>query len=139
MSARTDARQCHSPTGHRPPWADDPRAAAKDALLKYAVEHPEGAPVIVAARSVLDVETAGDAGHRLALRFYREHDDLFKIARRDGLLWVEPRNPAFTRPAAKHSPKHGEGDGTTDDTFPVCSETGKTGPSSPREDALAAF
>ena len=85
---------------------------------------------------------AGDANHRLALRFYREHGDLFKIARRYGLLWVEPRNPAFTCPAAKHSPKHGEGDGATDDTEPVSEQTGETGiagPSSPREDARDAL
>ena len=135
---------CHTTGGRtsvdRSPWSDDPRAAAKDELLRYAVEHPEGAPVIVAARSVLAPDAdAGDANHRLALRFYREHDELFKTDTRDGLRWVEPRNPAFTCPAAKHSPKHGEGDGATDDTFPVCSETGETGPSSPREDARDAL
>ena len=107
---------------------------------RYAVEHPEGAPVIVAARSVLAPDAdAGDGDHRLALRFYREHGDLFKTARRDGFAWVEPRNPAFTCPAVKHSPKHGEGDGTTDDTEPVSEQTGETGPSSPREDARDAL
>lgn len=133
---------CHTAGTAPSPWVDDPRADAKDALLRYAVNHPEGAPVIVAARSVLAVETAGDANHRLALRFYDGHPDLFKTDTRDGLRWVEPRNPAFTRPANNHSPKHGEGDGTTDDTSPVSPKTGgtvETRPSSPRANARDAL
>ncbi|MFB6235214.1 MAG: hypothetical protein ABEH81_12970 [Halopenitus sp.] len=114
------APACHTSGGEqaacRTEWADDPRSEDKDALLKYTVEHPEGTPVVCAARDVLDPETeAGDADHRLALRFYRDHPEYFKTDRRDGLTWVWPRGPAFTRPANKHRPKHADGDGTGED------------------------
>ncbi|WP_411962825.1 hypothetical protein [Haloferax sp. YSMS24] len=99
------------------PWADDPRANAKVDLLKYTVEHPEGAPIVVATRAVLNHDAdAGDADHRLALRFYRDNPSLFKTDKQDGLVWVWPRTSAFTCTANKHSPKHGGRDGLGDDT-----------------------
>ncbi|PSP88004.1 hypothetical protein BRC90_08545 [Halobacteriales archaeon QS_4_69_34] len=114
------------------PWADDPRADAKDALLRYAVENREGAAIINATRAMLDADAdAGDANHRLALRFYDENAEWFKTARLDGLEWVWPRTPAFTRPANKHSPKPGEGTGGSDDTERTCEESSR----SPRENA----
>ena len=88
---------CHNTGGEstaiRPPWADDPRAEAKDALCTYTLEHAYGVPVIQAARAVLDRDVeAGDADHRLVLRFFGEdYAHLFKTTRRDGLVWVKPR------------------------------------------------
>jgi hypothetical protein len=65
-----------------------------------------------AVRAVLSPDAeAGDAHHRLALRFYRDHPDLFKTDRRDGFVWVEPRPAAFHLTASKHSPKHTDDDG----------------------------
>lgn len=66
-------------------------------MLKYARENGYGVPVVNAVRAVVNADAeAGDADHRLALRVYRDHPDLFKIDRRDGFVWVEPR------PAALH-------------------------------------
>ncbi|MFO7834104.1 MAG: hypothetical protein R6V31_08640 [Halohasta sp.] len=102
MSLPADARPCHSPgvldPAVRRPWGDDPRADDKDDLAAYVVENAYGVPVVRAARAVLGADTeAGDADHRLALRFYTEdYAHLFKTTRRDGLMWVEPR------PAASH-------------------------------------
>ena len=109
---------CHTSGGGQDectlPWATDPRAEAKNELLEYTVEHPEGASVVVATRTVLDANTdAGEADHRLALRFYKNHPDLFKTDRRDGFVWVWPRSQAFTCSANKHSPKYGEGGGSS--------------------------
>jgi hypothetical protein len=119
----------------------DPRADAKDELLTYAVENREDAPVVVAARAVLNPDAdAGDADHRLALRFYRGHPDLFKTDRQDGLVWVWPRTPAFTCPANKHRPKHGDSDGTGDDTAATGeSGGGNSGRDRPKVNALAAL
>lgn len=114
MSA-TDAA-CHEPTGGHSsaslPWADDPRGDDKTRLLKYVRENGYGVPVVNAVRAVVapDAE-AGDADHRLALRFYRGHPDLFKTDRRDGFVWVEPRPAAFHLTVSKHSPKHTDSDG----------------------------
>ena len=112
---------CHTTGGQSSrtcrPWADDARADDKDALLNHIVEHPEGVPIIQAARSELSENTtAGDADHRLALRFYRNHSEWFKTDRRDGFLWVWPQSKAFTCSANKHSPKHGEGNGSSEDS-----------------------
>lgn len=102
------------------PWADHPRADAKDWLLKYALEYREGTPVICAVRDALNSDAvAGDADHRLALRFYREHSDLFKTDRQDGLVWVWPDGDAFHSTANNHSPKHADYDGVSDD-MPKC-------------------
>lgn len=114
MSATDGA--CHEPTGGHSsaslPWADDPRGDDKTRLLKYARENGYGVPVVNAVRAVLSPDAeAGDADHRLALRFYRDHPDLFKTDRRDGFVWVEPRPAAFHLTASKHSPKHTDGDG----------------------------
>lgn len=90
----------------RRPWADDPRADAKDALLAFALAHPEGAPIVQAARDALASETGvTDADHRLALRFYDEdYSHLFKTARRDGLVWVEPEPWASLLNSSRQSP-----------------------------------
>jgi hypothetical protein len=102
---------CHEPTrGHSSaslPWADDPRGDDKTRLLKYVRENDYGVPVVNAVRAIVapDAE-AGDADHRLALRFYRDHSTLFKTDGRDGFVWIEPRPAAFHLSASKHSPKH---------------------------------
>lgn len=139
----SDSSACHTTEGRssvwQPPWADDPRADAKDALLTYAVENPEGTPVVVAVRSVVTPNTdAGDADHRLALRFYREYPNLLKTGTRDGILWVWPRTAAFTCSATKHSPKHAEGGGVSDDTVRLPSKTSQS-PRTPKENARAAL
>lgn len=104
------AGACHGdggqPASSARPWADHRRGDAKDDLLKYAAEHPEGAPVIRAARTVLDPDAeAGDASHRLALRFFQNHPNFFETATRDGLRWVGPRTAAFHSTANKQGPK----------------------------------
>lgn len=111
----TDAA-CHEPTEDHSsaslPWADDPRGDDKTRLLKYSRANGYGVPVVNAVRAVVNPDAeAGNADHRLALRFYRDHPDLFKTDRRDGFIWVEPRPAAFHLTASKHSPKHTDGDG----------------------------
>lgn len=115
---------CHTSgagdSSRRLPWADDPRAADKTELLKYARQNSEGVRPTVAARAVLDPDaTGGDANARLARRFYENHPDLFKTTRRDGETWVEPTPEAFRRPSLDTASKHtvetddepGDGDG----------------------------
>jgi len=109
VSATGETTPCHTSgveqASVRRPWAGDPRADAKDALLAYALEHPEGVPVICAARAVLDPDAeAGDADHRLALRFYDENNpNRFKTDRRDGYhLWVEP-DPHLLLNSSRHT------------------------------------
>lgn len=62
MSAdATDSGASHTTEGQQEamslPWAGDPCADAKTALLKYARQNAAGAPVIIAVRAVVD----GDA------------------------------------------------------------------------------
>lgn len=114
MSATNSA--CHGPIGDHSsaslPWADHPRGDDKTRLLKYVRENGCGVSVVNAVRAVVNPDAeAGDADHRLALRFYGDHPDLFKTDRRGGLVWVEPRPAAFHLTASKHSPKHTDGDG----------------------------
>lgn len=114
MSA-TDAAY-HGPTEDHSsaslPWADDLRGDDKTRLLKYVRENGYGVPVVNAVRAVVNPDTeAADTNHRLALRFYRDRPDLFKIDRHGGLVWVEPRPAAFHLSASEHSPKHTDGDG----------------------------
>lgn len=108
------ASACHipgaAPQAVRRPWADDPRTDAKDALLAYALQHPEGAPIVCAARTALGAEPGvTDADHRLALRFYDEdYPHLFKTNRRDGLVWVEPRDVAVLLKSSRQTSADGE-------------------------------
>lgn len=121
MSGSADSSGCHT-TGRSDstedwPWSADPRAHGKNALCKYIVENPTGAPIVVATREAISPDAnAGDADHRLALRFYRNYPRFFKTDRRDGMIWVWPRTPAFTCPANKHSPKPADDGEVADDT-----------------------
>lgn len=89
----------------RRPWADDPRADAKDALLNYALEHVDGARISCAARRALDSEPGkSDADYNLARRFYLEdYAHLFKTTRRGWYWWVEPRPVAFLLKSSRRS------------------------------------
>lgn len=95
MSAADEPGACHSAGGGeaacRRPWATDSRADAKDALFDYVVEHAYSIPIIHAVRTVLDADTdAGDADHRLALRFFTDdYAHLFKTTRCNGILQVK--------------------------------------------------
>lgn len=116
----TATAECHISggqfSGTVAPWSGDRRADAKDKLFGFATENPEGVPIISAVRAVLNADaTAGDADHRLALRYFENYPDWFKTARRDGFVWVEPRPDAFTCTANKHGPKPTECGGETDD------------------------
>jgi len=103
------APACHTPesgqTEVRRPWNGDPRADAKDALLAYAVENAYSVPVVRAVRAVLDPDAeAGDADHRLALRFYTEdYAHLFKTTRRGGFVCVEPEPWAFVLKSSRQT------------------------------------
>lgn len=99
------------------PWAGHKRADAKDALLKYARENPAGVRPAVAARAVITPDAiAGDADARLARRLYENNSDLFKIDRRNGNIWAEPRTTAFHLTTNKQDVKHAAGDGAEVDT-----------------------
>ena len=94
----------------RRPWAGDPRADAKDALLDYALNNPPEVVLKVAAREALGSEPGvTDADHQLARRFYTDnYAHLFKTTKRDGLRWVKPEPWAFvlksSRQAAPETP-----------------------------------
>lgn len=89
------------------PWADEQRAADKDALADYALERPDGTPFVEVVRAVLGNEhgeyTSGD--HRLARRFFERHE-WFRIDRRDGLYWVEPTVHALQAASLDTASKH---------------------------------
>jgi len=88
------------------PWATDPRGDDKTQLWKYALEHPEGSPIIMAVRDVMNASSEGaDADYQLANRFYSSQAKYFKIDRRDRHKWVEPRPTAFHLTTSKHSSK----------------------------------
>lgn len=97
---------------HRP-WADDPRADAKDALLAYVLERPAGVRISVAARDALDSKAgASDADYDLAHRFYREeYAHLFKTARRGWYWWVEPEPWAFHLKSSRQTSAEGVASG----------------------------
>ena len=88
------------------PWANDQRGDYKTKLFEYAREHTDGALFAEAFKSVFNKEsTTGDADYKLTDRFYCSYDEYFKIDRRDGHKWVEPRPAAFHLTTSKHSPK----------------------------------
>lgn len=121
---------CHTTGGReatvRRPWADDPRADAKDALLKYAVEKPEGVRLSHVARMVLDPSAEnGDRDDKLARRFYtEEYAHLFKTDRRDGFLWVEPRDVALLLKSSRRASADGAGEGVESVEFDVSRASG---------------
>jgi hypothetical protein len=78
------------------PWRGAQRESDKTELFKYVRSRPEGVPLSTVVGDVFSgeaVETAG-GDYQLARRFYERHD-CFLIARRDGILWVEPTVEAF--------------------------------------------
>jgi hypothetical protein len=86
-------------------------------LFKYVRSLPDGVPFRKVVSDVFgqDVDSGG-AEYQLARRFFERHRDYFKIDRRGGLLWVEPRLDAFhLRPQyAKRKTSVGRGDGDND-------------------------
>ena len=97
-----DRDECHS-TPHdadatRAPWSGSRRAGEKWRLFEYVRRAPEGTPLVKIAGDVFgaDVEP-GDADYQLARRFFERHSEFFKIDRRGGLVWVEPRLGLFER------------------------------------------
>ena len=93
------------------PWSSDRRGDDKTRLLRYALEHPEGTPIIMAVRDTLNADSDGaGADYQLANRFYSSHAEYFKIDSRDRHRWVEPRPVAFHLTTSKHHSKpHDEG------------------------------
>ncbi len=78
------------------PWRGDCRADEKTRLFKYVRSATDGVPLSKVVRDVFGngaVETAG-ADYQLARRFFGQ-SSCFRIARRDGILWVEPTFEAF--------------------------------------------
>jgi len=98
------------------PWAGLPRAESRDALTRAALRRREGAPLTVLAQEAFGPEAVtGGANYQLARRHYRNHGDLFRIARRSGYLWVEPTpelcQRALLDTANKHTVGNAEGGG----------------------------
>jgi len=96
------------------PWSGTARADDKTRLYRYVLHSPEGTPL---AKVVTDVfgDDTGDytnTDYQLARRFFDRHD-CFQIARRDGLLWVEPTPAAFHLTRCKQTARTQDGDGTT--------------------------
>lgn len=89
------------------PWSGLPRADDRDALTRATLNHRDGAPLTVLAQEAFgaDVVTGG-ANYQLARRTYQRHDDLFKTARRDGYVWVEPTPTLCRRSSLDTASKH---------------------------------
>ena len=96
-----DEVDCHN-TGasHTPlhaPWRDADREGDKTRLYEYLRYQSDGTPIRKVVRDVFGSEAAaGDADYQLARRFFERYPEFFKIARRDGSLWVEPRLQCYT-------------------------------------------
>jgi len=91
---------CQTDTGSPAPvanlWRGTPREADKTQLAQYALHEPAGVPLSKIVRDVFGstaVESAG-ADYQLARRFFNRQD-CFKTGRRDGFVWVEPRDWAL--------------------------------------------
>jgi len=77
-------------------WRGDRREVSKTRLFKYVRREPDGLPLSKIVGDVFGQDAVNSAGadYQLARRFF-SGSDLFKIARRDGNLWVEPATEAF--------------------------------------------
>jgi hypothetical protein len=77
-------------------WRGDRREVSKTRLFKYLRREPDGLPLSKVVGDVFGQDAVNSAGadYQLARRFF-SGSDLFKIARRDGNLWVEPTVEAF--------------------------------------------
>jgi hypothetical protein len=64
---------------------------------------------------VFESAASGGAEYQLARRFYQRHSQYFKIERRRGSLWVEPRLDAFhlSQQYASRKTARGEGEGSS--------------------------
>ena len=84
----------HSPL--TAPWRGDEREVAKTRLFKYVRRESDGLPLAKVVRDVFgaDAVEAAGADYQLARRFFGGCE-WFKIARRGGNLWVEPRTAAL--------------------------------------------
>jgi hypothetical protein len=123
-----DRSACQSTGQVRTPiqaqWRGDSREVAKTRLFKYVRRAPEGTPLSKIVADVFGQDAVDSAGadYQLARRFF-DGCNLFKIARRDGNLWVEPATEAFhlsTQYANLQNARQ-RGDGLSDG-----SETGST-------------
>ena len=97
-----DGGACHSgggdPGASSPPWAGDRRAGDKARLFRYVRHAPEGTPLSKIVADVFGGDgDAGDADYQLARRFFARHSEFFKIDRRGGLAWIEPRLGLYER------------------------------------------
>ena len=120
-----DGGACHSTGSYRgassPPWAGDRRAEDKARLFQYVRHAPEGTPLSKIVADVFDGDgDAGDADYQLARRFFARHSEFFKIDRRGGLAWVEPRLGLYERlnlrpPYARRKTSGRRGDGDAGD------------------------
>lgn len=98
------------------PWSGLTRADDRDALTRVALNHRNGAPLTALAQEAFGVDAVtGGANYQLARRTYQRHGDLFKTARRDGYVWVEPTSTLCQRAsldtASKHTVETQDGDG----------------------------
>lgn len=86
------------------PWHGTPREVDKTKLARYVLYGAAGVPLSKIVRDVFGsnaVDTAG-ADYQLARRFF-ERQDYFKTERRDGFVWVEPRNWALLLKSSRQS------------------------------------
>lgn len=95
-------------------WRGDRREVSKTRLFKYLRREPDGLPLSKVVGDVFGQDAVNSAGadYQLARRFF-SGSDLFKIARRDGNLWVEPATEAFhlSTQYANRKTSVGRGDG----------------------------
>ena len=114
-SACQSTGRVHSPIQAQ--WRGDRREVAKTRLFKYVRRAPEGTPLSKVVRDIFGRDAVNSAGadYQLARRFF-SGSDLFKIARRDGNLWVEPATEAFnwSTQYANRKTSVGRGDGLPD-------------------------
>lgn len=106
------------------PWHGTPRESDKTKLAQYVLYEPAGAPLSKIVRDVFGsdaVESAG-ADYQLARRFF-ERRNHFKIERRDGFVWVKPREWAVLLKSSR------QGSADTDDVTADMSSVPGTLPS----------
>jgi len=100
LSGLTGQSECQIGTGvHTPfqcPWRGDDREVAKTRLFKYVRRESNGVLLSKVVRDVFGQDAVDSAGadYQLARRFI-SGCEWFKIDKRGGNLWVEPRAAAF--------------------------------------------
>jgi hypothetical protein len=116
-----DRSACQSTGQVRTPiqaqWRGDDREVSKTRLFKYVRREPDGLPLSKIVADVFGQDAVDSAGadYQLARRFF-DGCNLFKIARRDGNMWVEPATEAFhlSPQYANRKTTRGRGDGLPD-------------------------